>query len=475
MPEVIQDWIRSLHHFIFLRNFLGFNLQLLPLGFLIMGPFKANISRRRLNLFRLTYVITLAVYMLAVMLTEMSYFPENGSHANPGVWITILIFKGSIVVLFLAFMKLVRAEFFYKLSVFLLVANYRLIMTNMINLYVKYFPVDNMKLGYSYRADVLVVYTAVMLLTYPLMKYVVRKMSDMIIALPTSAFKRPVFILIPVISLLYLGCLFVYIALTDHFDNHILFFIGLSYAFITSMHIMLFSMVREIILRYENYLQIYTLRSTYEKMQRQIERTRVVKHETRSRIAYLRLCLQNKEYAKAENYLAKLSEIPALNEPLLYCKDLFLNGIFNYVMSDEKAKGLSLETKLQTENYAPMTRIEISSVLINLLANAVRELSQLPPKSRGEDKVISLAMTRAGGQLLIACRNRLLHEINVDDSKKIISHYHTGNPEHGLGLNIVRGIAEKYGGRLNIIHNEYFTVSLFIPLPDAGAPGEQKA
>lgn len=453
-----------------LRHLIGFSLQVLPICYLILRPFKKKMKKHHLLQFRLGVLAVFCFYMLLMFLTELGFFPENGQMLNPGILIMTAGFRACVLAIFIIYMLTVKADPFYKFSLFILMANYRLILTISINIYSKLFFADYFTYTYPYRLDVVLMYLAALLISWPFILSIVKIVSDSIFAVPAIILRRRVFWLIPFLSMLLLFSLYIYVVFSPEIDLAVALFIILIYILISVMHLLLFNMVKETALRYENYVQIYALRSNYQNMLQHVDKVRKLKHETASRLAYIKLCLQEKDYAKLEEYIREIDAMPILNEHYMYTNDPFLNGIINYAMYNADKIPVYLSARIDAVDFNPLTRMEITSLLMNLLSNAISELENLPPESPREDRCIHLLMTSANDELLIACRNKLLHKISPDAEGlgKEFGRGPLSQSEHGHGLSIMRNIAEQHGGRMNVALDENFTVSIFIPRAASG-------
>lgn len=462
-----REWIDVFQAMPFLRHLLGYTLQLAPVYYLVLYPFRWKIPKKNLQKFTLSAVLVFCFYMAVMCVTELGFYPETQSFSNPGPTFLNISFRLGLIIMYAVYIILIKADLFYKISLIVLVSNYRLLLTITVNIMCKLMPLKGQEYTYPYRLDVVIFYVILQIITFPLVLWILKKFSEVIAVIPEVVLHRKIFIMVPISSVIFLTLIYAYIVYAETVNAPLMIFVIVSYVFISLIHTLLFIMIKETAMRYENYIQLYSLRMTYEKMSQHIEGLRRIKHETQSRLAYLQICLQNGKYDEIEKMLHEMSELPVLSEPSMYCEDYLINGILNYAMSGSEAAELRLIAKIGTTQYAPLTRIELTSIFLNLLNNAVRELSHLPEDADEEDKCIHLVMTKVNGELLIACRNRLLHEIDKLPGQRILSHYHRRQPEHGLGLSILSNIAEKYGGRMNVTDDENFTVSLFIPAEES--------
>ncbi len=99
--------------------------------------------------------------------------------------------------------------------------------------------------------------------------------------------------------------------------------------------------------------------------------------------------------------------------------------------------------------------VSLSSVISNLLDNAINACAKLPPEQRSIDFSVLLH----GSDLLISCRNP------SNTSTQAVPKAPDLSSEHGWGLTILQRLADRTSGRLEL-HNEnaQFQASLWIPL-----------
>ena len=88
--------------------------------------------------------------------------------------------------------------------------------------------------------------------------------------------------------------------------------------------------------------------------------------------------------------------------------------------------------------------IDLSTLLINMLDNAVLAASAVPDAAA---RTLTLRMEYARGRLLILCRNSYTGAVQMNKDGLPASHR---GEWHGQGTRLMRRVAEKYGGVLDV-------------------------
>lgn len=134
------------------------------------------------------------------------------------------------------------------------------------------------------------------------------------------------------------------------------------------------------------------------------------------------------------------------------------NSLLNFIINTKlsKAKELGLEIKAEIENlpFSYMDSIDFSSLLNNILDNAIEAAIQ------SEKKLIMVNIAHKKGFDTIVVRNSIDKSVLKDNPDLETS---KSEPGHGLGMKQIRRIVEKYDGEIDI-YEEQGMFHVFIAL-----------
>ena len=176
--------------------------------------------------------------------------------------------------------------------------------------------------------------------------------------------------------------------------------------------------------------------NSYEALRRQHEQVMMLRHDMVKHFQVLRQTVTD------ENAAAYLDELIGENEkirPVVQSGNEMLDVILNSKLSAAADAGIAVElARTQAPDKLPLTDAELCSLIMNLLDNAVEAASAAGVKRR----YIKLDMHVQNNYFVFTCENGA----TLDWIKKETA------PERGLGLKVVRQIAERYG---NLFDTEY--------------------
>ena len=172
-----------------------------------------------------------------------------------------------------------------------------------------------------------------------------------------------------------------------------------------------------------------------------------IRHEVKNHDAYMRALLEKKEYDKLERFLESSQSENREIFQYVNCGNSVINTIVNYEASAAKAEGIRLEAKIAVPPELPYSETELSSLLFNLLNNAIEAVRALPDRSDESKNIISLSIRKDGTYLFIRVKNPVDESIPVAERLRLKS-TKMNQRMHGYGTKVVEMIAEKYKGHV---------------------------
>ena len=201
----------------------------------------------------------------------------------------------------------------------------------------------------------------------------------------------------------------------------------------------------------EMQLEVYSdLQQRYQNSMRTI-------HDAKRHVRALESLIQSDHLAEAQQY--KESLFQKLNElqPSIQCDNPLLSEILNHVFLKAEQRHIALKMDLQGEEQLSMLAgVDLTTIVSNLLDNAVDAVSELPE----EQRYIHFAVAFQMGEIMIHVENPTKNDLKREGNA-VVS---TKEGHLGLGLKNVEMVVKKYKGDFKIyVKDGNFVVAITIP------------
>lgn len=201
----------------------------------------------------------------------------------------------------------------------------------------------------------------------------------------------------------------------------------------------------------EMQLEVYSdLQQRYQNSMRTI-------HDAKRHVRALESLIQSDHLAEAQQY--KESLFQKLNElqPSIQCDNPLLSAILNHVFLKAEQRHIVLKIDLQGEEQLSMLAgVDLTTIVSNLLDNAVDAVSELPE----EQRYIHFAVAFQMGEIIIHVENPTKNDLKREGNA-VVS---TKEGHLGLGLKNVEMVVKKYKGDFKIyVKYGNFVVAITIP------------
>ena len=227
-------------------------------------------------------------------------------------------------------------------------------------------------------------------------------------------------------------------------------YIVISFALLTLLlllyamfYLMAASLNRNDHLRQEN--QFLAMQQTrYNSLRTAIEETREARHNMRHHFNALQNLAGQKDWESLEKYLSDVQDsIP--DSGLALCDNAFVDTVASHYGMLYRKQGIPFSFKLDLPAELPVPKIDLCSVLSNLLENAL-EASLKTESARRQIKVKAYMYTEH--MLLLTVENTFDGVIREKDGVFLSSK----RKGEGIGIQSVRRIADKNGGYSRFFH-----------------------
>ncbi len=200
-------------------------------------------------------------------------------------------------------------------------------------------------------------------------------------------------------------------------------------------------MLEEQMLQQLSYVRYKERKQSYNKAEILDEQYKERIHNIKYYLKQICIYLEEKQYTKIADVLSELQMGIYKEEEDIVCSNHFLNALL--LDYREAAKKNHVQADIFVEagfNIEFMREMDITSVLGNLLDNAIEA------SKKCEKGLVSVALYRENGGRLAICRieNNYVGELRHEGAKLLTT---KENSEwHGIGLQNVKRIVEKYSG-----------------------------
>lgn len=184
------------------------------------------------------------------------------------------------------------------------------------------------------------------------------------------------------------------------------------------------------------------------------EKVKTMRHDMKHHINELKILANRNEITSIKEYLNSLEEYMQNPKEFVSSENFEIDSILNYMLQKAKEKSINVHSKIQLPEGISHS-FDLVIILGNLLDNAIEAAE------KSKNKIINVTILLQKNILKIKIENSFqdnnLDNIHFSSTKK------DKKEQHGIGLNSVRKIVEKYNGIMNIETSDHtFCVCLFL-------------
>ena len=231
------------------------------------------------------------------------------------------------------------------------------------------------------------------------------------------------------------------------------------------MNILLFYMINDILKREIRVREsdIFRLRAknqtdTYRSISENFVKQRKVTHEYKNQILCIESLINTENYAELKNYIKNIGGHLSTELDYIKTNNVIVDAILNSKYRETLEKGIMFIFQLNDLSTLGIEDEDIVVILSNLLSNAIEACEKYSGK-----KVIKLKFIKDGDNIIISVKNTYNGKLEIRDGE-IQSSKLTDIDEHGIGINNIIDVIEKYQGSYTIQNDkEEFYFSIMLP------------
>lgn len=255
------------------------------------------------------------------------------------------------------------------------------------------------------------------------------------------------------------------LSISDYITNKRLGNVFFIIAFgLAGMNIAVFYLINDILERemklHKNKIfkmQVQSQTNMYLSISKNFDEQKKKIHEFKNHILCIDSLAKKKHYGELEEYLGSINanlnkELDAINT-----NNIIVNAILNTKYQEAINKKIIVVLKVNDLSRIKISNEDIVVILSNLLDNAIEACEKCSNK-----KILKFKFVSENEDIIISVKNTHSNEILYNNGKILTSK--ENKSEHGIGINNVINIIEKYGGS-HIIKStdKEFYFSIFIP------------
>lgn len=188
----------------------------------------------------------------------------------------------------------------------------------------------------------------------------------------------------------------------------------------------------------DKYLQMS--KDHFQEISDHMQEVRRIKHDMKSHISSLEHYLKNQKYADARNYLNRMKDAGIYEVQVI---NLVGNEMADAVISH--AMGGHNGVRIQCEGVLPANPGISDNDLCTIFSNVVSNAAEACERLEKSEKLIEMKLGCYQGNIVIAVRNPVEWEIDVDRLGRITSKEEKQG--HGYGIYNIKNTVEKLGGK----------------------------
>ena len=204
-------------------------------------------------------------------------------------------------------------------------------------------------------------------------------------------------------------------------------------------------------------------RRFFEVASNELHHTEEIKEDIKKKLEKLKGLLEEEQNGSSSNNDAK-EVIDSIGgsvrniKNIRFCEEPTVNMILNLKSRRAEALGIEMDISAAVTEDTGIAELDISSVVSNLIDNAIRAASEYKDtkdkevSSSGEkDRAyVKVGIGMVNGNLVVRTENPTVIKGEIDDVSALKTTKDNSDHTHGLGLKILQNIVKRYQGNLTV-------------------------
>lgn len=175
----------------------------------------------------------------------------------------------------------------------------------------------------------------------------------------------------------------------------------------------------------------------YDAIAEKYTEIREYRHDILNLVSISEIMLEKKlSESESKAYINEMKKKAEALEVPIYCNNPLVNAVLWQKQQAAEKSGTEFRTSIEPSEDFPIDRIDICSLMVNLVDNALRECENC------KNPFVQIEVSRKINMLFISVKNSCM-ALKKEGTRKLPT---TKNGDHGYGMEIINKIAEKYNG-----------------------------
>lgn len=188
-----------------------------------------------------------------------------------------------------------------------------------------------------------------------------------------------------------------------------------------------------------------------ESLQQTHKKIRQLAHGFENQLSIVNSLLQNEEYEKAKEYLGEISNTVEQNALPVHTNNIVIDAVLNQMFIMAVSKKITMNFNIQDLAVLRMNVSDMATILNNGLNNAIEACEKLPEESQ---RIIELQISNEEQELIISIQNTTAEKERKIENNTVAT-LKSDKENHGLGMESIKTIVDKYHGKLFLEWQNY--------------------
>ena len=181
-----------------------------------------------------------------------------------------------------------------------------------------------------------------------------------------------------------------------------------------------------------------------KSIEESIEEMNYLRHDISKHLSSIAWYVRNKEYDKLDKYISDISLPLEKSGEILMVGNKEISALLSIKLKEAEKNNIAVNIKSRFEEEVVINSADLWILLGNIMDNAIEACL----KVQDTQPIIDLDIQTKSGYLLIDCINSLDGKSLIKEGSNLLTNKRN-KEEHGLGLKIIKRIADSYEGNMD--------------------------